>query len=105
MGSDHMTSSRVPMDTVYSPLRRSRFLPHGDVSMYQVQNDSGVDEGTLLSLLTTIYFVAPNDVWMPNRIVTGISRMLALPEAPRPVKHPTKVSCGKVLTSTENLTA
>ena len=55
MRSDYMTSSHVPMDTVYSPLWRSRFLPHSDVSMYQVWNDSGVDEGTLLSLLTIIY--------------------------------------------------
>ena len=61
VGSDHMTSSHVPEDTgitfipLYSPLRQSIFLPRSDVPMYQVQNDSIVDEGTLLSLLTIIH--------------------------------------------------
>ena len=111
VGSDHMISSHVPEDTglafipLYSPLRRSKFLPRSDVSMYQVQNDSVVDEGDITESADYNSLVAPNDVWMPNGTVTGISRMLALPEAPRPVKHPTKVSCGRVLTSTENLTA
>ena len=111
--SDHMASSHVPEDTglffipLYSPLQRSRFLPHSDVhvSMYQVQNDSSVDEGDITESADYNSLVAPNDMWMPNKTATGISRMLALPEAPRPVKQPTKVSCGRVLKSTENLTA
>ena len=103
VGSDHMTSSHVPEDTgvffipLYSPLQRSRFLPRSDLSMYQVQNDSSVDEGDINESADYNLLEAPNDVWMPNRTVTGISRMLTLPEAPRPVKHPTKVSCGRVL--------
>ena len=111
VGSDHMTSSHVPEDTgitfipLYSPLRQSRFLPRSDVSMYQVQNDSSVDEEDITESADYNSLVVPDDVWMPNGTVTGISKMLALPEAPRAVKHQTKASCGRVLTSTENLTA
>ena len=110
VGSDHMTS-HVPADTgltfipLYSTLWRSRFLPHSDVFMYQVQNNSSVDDGDITESADYNSLVVPNDVSMPNGTATGISKMFALPEEPRlVVKHPTKVSCGRVLTSTENLT-
>ena len=102
VGSGHMTS-HVPADTgltfipLYSTLRRSRFLPQSDVFMYQVQNNSSVNEGDITESADYNSLVVPNVVWMPNGTATGISKMFALPdhEEPRPVvKHPTKVSCG-----------